>query len=79
MFVVHGAACRPTERYPTCTYTQGRMPAGKMYLLDIKTILGSDFRVCACCCPSGAVDKEQIPLLAAGGASPTGLLGKGCW
>ena len=45
MFVVHGAACRPTERYPTCTHTQGRMPAGKMYLLDIKAILGSDFRV----------------------------------
>ena len=46
MFVVHGSACQQSEAYPTCSHTASySMPAGKMYVLDMRELLGNDFQV----------------------------------
>lgn len=46
VFVVHGQACLHSPAHPTCTHTkEGVKPAGKSYVVDLKPILGSDWRV----------------------------------
>ena len=41
-----GTACEKKEAHPTCTReTGGQSPAGKMYVIDVKDIMGSDFQV----------------------------------
>ena len=61
VFVVHGQACLHSPTHPTCTHTkEGVKPAGKSYVVDLKPILGSDWRVLpsptqscsnfSCCC-----------------------------
>ena len=46
MFVVHGQACLHSPAHPTCTHTkEGVKPTGKSYVVDLKPILGSDWRV----------------------------------
>ena len=46
VFVVHGQACLRSPQNPTCSHTkEGVKPAGKIYVVDLKPILGSDWRV----------------------------------
>ncbi|CAL5221253.1 g3408 [Coccomyxa viridis] len=54
VFVVHGQACLTTPAHPTCTHTkEGTKPVGKIYVVDLKPVLGSDWRDC------GAEDYEK--------------------
>ena len=46
MFVVHGKACEKRPEHPTCTHTlSGANPAGRMYILDFRPLMGTDWRV----------------------------------
>lgn len=46
VFVVHGQACLTTPAHPTCTHSkEGTKPVGKIYVVDLKPVLGSDWRV----------------------------------
>lgn len=46
VFVVHGQACLKTPQHPTCSHTkEGTKPAGKIYVIDLKPIMGVDWRV----------------------------------
>ncbi|BDA42979.1 Vacuolar protein sorting/targeting protein 10 [Coccomyxa sp. Obi] len=47
VFVVHGQACLKTPQHPTCSHTkEGTKPAGKIYVIDLKPIMGADWRDC---------------------------------
>ena len=44
--MVHGQACLKTPAHPSCTHTkEGTKPGGKIYVVDLKPVLGSDWRV----------------------------------
>ena len=46
VFVVHGQACLKSPQHPTCSHTrEGVKPAGKIYVVDLKPIMGADWRV----------------------------------
>ena len=46
VFVVHGQACLTTPAHPSCTHSkEGTKPVGKIYVVDLKPVLGSDWRV----------------------------------
>jgi hypothetical protein len=46
VFVVHGQACLKSPQHPTCSHTrEGVKPAGKNYVVDLKPIMGADWRV----------------------------------
>lgn len=46
MFVVHGKACEKRPEHPTCTHTRSDAnPAGRMYILDFRPLMGTDWRV----------------------------------
>ena len=46
MFVVHGKACEKRPEHQTCTHTRsGANPAGRMYILDFRPLMGTDWRV----------------------------------
>lgn len=43
---MHGQACLKTPQHPTCSHTkEGTKPAGKIYVIDLKPIMGADWRV----------------------------------
>lgn len=39
VFVAHGTACLKTDLRPECSFTGGSRPPGKMYVIDLKTLL----------------------------------------
>jgi len=44
--VVHGQACRKTDAHPSCTHDRpGQMPEGRIYVVDITDLMGSDLPV----------------------------------
>ena len=47
VFLVHGAECRKTASHHACTFdpTQTSRRQGIMYVIDIKTIMGNDWKV----------------------------------
>lgn len=49
-FMVHGAACLKSTTKPNCTFTGGGAPPAKMFVIDVKDLLGSDWRVGGCAC-----------------------------
>ncbi|KAK9828958.1 hypothetical protein WJX72_003046 [[Myrmecia] bisecta] len=54
VFVVHGEACLKTSEHPTCSYTMsGQPPVGKAYVIDLKQVMGDDWKDC------GADDYEM--------------------
>lgn len=47
IFVVHGKACKKTIDQPTCSASgQDDVPPGRMYVIDIRDIMGADWKVC---------------------------------
>ncbi|KAL3138147.1 hypothetical protein ABBQ38_005375 [Trebouxia sp. C0009 RCD-2024] len=48
VFLVHGAECRKTASRQACTFDPSHTShrKGIMYVIDIKTIMGSDWKVC---------------------------------
>ncbi|KAK9845742.1 hypothetical protein WJX81_001203 [Elliptochloris bilobata] len=48
MFVVHGKACEKRPEHPTCTHTRtDANPVGKMYIVDFRPVMGTDWRDCS--------------------------------
>ena len=46
-FMVHGEACARSAANPTCTHDkEGQIPAGKLYVVDVKAVMGTDWVVC---------------------------------
>ncbi len=46
MFVVHGKACEKRPENPTCSHVRAdAYPSGKMYIVDMRAIMGMDWRV----------------------------------
>ena len=46
--MVHGQACRKTTEHPTCTHDKpGQMPEGRIYVVDITDLMGSDLPACS--------------------------------
>ena len=44
--MVHGQACRKTDAHPSCTHDRpGQMPEGRIYVVDITDLMGSDLPV----------------------------------
>eukprot|EP00884_Botryococcus_braunii_P007264 jgi/Botrbrau1/16539/Bobra.0327s0006.1 len=47
IFVVHGKACKQTPDQPTCSGSgQDDVPPGRMYVIDIKDVMGVDWKDC---------------------------------
>jgi hypothetical protein len=47
VFLVHGQACARSEARPACTYAGGGGgPPGKLFSVDVRELLGADFREC---------------------------------
>lgn len=73
LFLVHGQACLKSTTRPNCTFTGGATLPGRMFPIDVRDLLGSDWRVSAsaapahtqsCECAARAV-RATCPLLAA--------------
>lgn len=45
MFLVHGQACLKSTTHPNCTFMGGSTPPGRMFAIDVRDLLGSDWRV----------------------------------
>ncbi len=46
MCVVHGKACEKRPENPTCSHVRAdAYPSGKMYIVDMRAIMGMDWRV----------------------------------
>ena len=45
VFIVHGEACHKTNINPTCSQDRYGTAQGRMYVLDFKALMGSDWRV----------------------------------
>ena len=52
MFIVHGEACRKDQQHPTCSQDRYSSNQGRMFSLDIKGVMGNDWRVRALCAAS---------------------------
>lgn len=48
VFIVHGSECRKSAAHPSCTFdpTVAWQRKGMMYVIDIKAIMGDDWKVC---------------------------------
>ncbi len=45
MFVVHGKACEKRPEARTCSHARhGADPVGKMYIVDFRPLMGTDWR-----------------------------------
>lgn len=47
VFLVHGTACLKTTAHPSCGFTGGSTPPGKMYALDLEELLAGDWKECS--------------------------------
>lgn len=52
VFIVHGSECRKSAAHPSCTFdpTVAWQRKGMMYVIDIKAIMGDDWKVCLPSC-----------------------------
>jgi sortilin len=66
VFLVHGQACARSEARPACTYMGGGGgPPGKLFSVDVRELLGADFRECDAA--DGSADYEAWAPPAPGG------------
>lgn len=61
VFVVHGLACLKTEMHPQCGFAGGSAPPGKMYSIDVKDILGGDWKECDTSTGSKDYVTQEVP------------------
>lgn len=45
LFIIHGQACLRSSTKPNCSFTGGGAPPAKLYALDVKELMGGDWRV----------------------------------
>jgi len=45
LFLVHGQACLKTTTRPKCSFEGGSAPPAKLFVINIKELIGSEWRV----------------------------------
>lgn len=63
VFIVHGAECRKTARQPLCTFdpTQTTRRKGLMYVMNIESVMGTDWKVCLPALPVRMLQRAWLP------------------
>lgn len=60
-FLVHGQACLKSQTRPQCAFTGGSTPPAKMFVVDVKDLMQSDWRDCNIATGSSDYEQWQVP------------------
>ncbi|KAL4423249.1 hypothetical protein ABPG77_000041 [Micractinium sp. CCAP 211/92] len=61
LFLVHGQACLKSTTHPNCTFMGGSTPPGRMFAIDVRDLLGSDWRDCNAAAGSSDYETWAVP------------------